>query len=53
MRYQLADHNIAFSIANLADKKPPVDNSLSWPYYEQRLYSPLGRTYSIQWKYSF
>jgi len=40
-------------IANLTDEQAPVNNALSWPYYEQRMYSPLGRTYSLQWKYAF
>jgi outer membrane receptor protein involved in Fe transport len=51
--YQLDDHNISLMVTNLTDEQAPVNNALSWPYYEQRMYSPLGRTYSLQWKYAF
>ncbi|WP_444997820.1 TonB-dependent receptor plug domain-containing protein [Aliikangiella sp. IMCC44359] len=60
--YQINDHSISFKINNLLDKQPPNNRYLkqsdgselgTWPYYEQRVYSPIGRHYSLQWRYIF
>lgn len=53
LNYQYDAHQITFMVANLADEEPPTNKPSAWPYYEQRMYSPLGRTYSLQWKYDF
>ena len=53
LSYTNQAHTVRFTVANIADEEPPRFDLLSWPYYEQRMYSPLGRTYSLEWRYAF
>ncbi|WP_196139814.1 TonB-dependent siderophore receptor [Aliikangiella sp. G2MR2-5] len=53
MTYSIDKHQFIFNVANISDEKPPLLEDNFWPFYEQRMYSPLGRTYSLNWKYQF
>ncbi|TQV88616.1 TonB-dependent receptor plug domain-containing protein [Aliikangiella coralliicola] len=53
LNYQYHEHAFTLMVSNLADEEPPVSGFGQWPYFEQRMYSPLGRTYSLQWTYAF
>ncbi|MFN4289761.1 MAG: TonB-dependent receptor domain-containing protein [Permianibacter sp.] len=47
-----AEQRIVFGIQNLTDEEPPV-SSLSWPFFNQSLYSPMGRSASLEWQGRF
>ena len=47
-----ANQRIVFGVQNLTDEAPPV-SSFSWPFFNQSLYSPLGRTASLEWQGRF
>lgn len=47
-----ANQRIVFGVQNLTDEEPPV-SSFSWPFFNQRLYSAMGRTLSLEWQGRF
>lgn len=53
LNYHLEAHTFTFNIDNLLDEEPPSNRPSMWPYYEQRIYSPFGRKFSLQWKYVY
>lgn len=53
LNYQLDSHTITFNIDNLFDEEAPSNRPSSWPYYEQRMYTPFGRKFSLQWRYVY
>ena len=46
------EQRIVFGIQNLTDEEPPV-SSLSWPFFNQSLYSPMGRSATLEWQGRF
>ncbi|MCW8997230.1 MAG: TonB-dependent receptor, partial [Kangiellaceae bacterium] len=53
LSYTIGDHRFNLMVANLFDEEPPVNELGQWPYFEQRMYSPLGRNASLSWTYDF
>jgi outer membrane receptor protein involved in Fe transport len=55
LQYKLSDHaQIAFTVDNLLDKKPPRDPTYSsYPYYDVSWFDSEGRSYFVQITYKF
>ncbi|TQV77235.1 TonB-dependent receptor [Aliikangiella marina] len=53
LNYEHGDHRLSFMLGNLLDEEAPTNRLGAWPYYDQRMYSPLGRTTSLTWTYNF
>ena len=51
LTYTYGDHQFNLMVANLFDEEPPINELGQWPYFEQRMYSPLGRNFSLTWTY--
>jgi iron complex outermembrane receptor protein len=52
--YQDEDYRLTLRVNNLLDVEPETSTFYSkWPYFAQTLYSPLGRTLTLQFDYLF
>jgi len=51
--FEAENHLINVMIGNLTDEGAPTNRLGQWPYYEQRMYSPLRRNVSFTWTYQY
>ena len=51
--FAMDSHLFNVMIGNLADDLAPTNRLGPWPYYEQRMYSPIGRNVSLTWTYQY
>lgn len=40
-------------IRNLLDEEPPMEDYLGFPYYDTKLYDPIGREYYLRYNQKF
>ena len=46
------NHRVVLGVQNLTDEEPPLSR-FAWPFFNQSLYSPMGRSASLEWQGRF